>query len=460
MEERAFKTQNSMKFEEMELSGFGKYPKAKCKVTRPAGIEDLKEYLKEGAMVGRGLGRSYGDAAINKGGFVAESIHMNRFLAFDESTGILRCEAGVTYENLLDTFVLRGWFPPVTPGTKYVTMGGAIASDVHGKNHHKAGSISSFVLSFNILTASGKVMKCSREENSDLFWATVGGMGLTGFILDCEIKLRKIESPYIDSKAVKLGNLNALFDKFEEYDADYHYSVAWMDIVATGSSYGRNVLFLGNHSKLDELPEKLKLRSKEKHIEKKISVPFEIPFSTLNKVTISLFNSMIYMTSKNKENFEHYDKYFYPLDSILNWNHIYSKSGLIQYQLNIPEDRGKEAVDKLLHKVVSFGGGSFLAVLKKMGDQEGILSFPFRGYTLSMDFPVKKGTIEMCRKLDEIVLDYGGRTYLTKDSILDEVTFKKMYKGLWEKWMDIKIKYDPENKFTSSLGRRIGLCPS
>ena len=164
--------------------------------------------------------------------------------------------------------------------------------------------------------------------------------------------------------------------------------------------------------------------------------------------------------NKNKIEFVHYDKYFYPLDFILNWNHIYSKSGLIQYQLNVPEDKGKEAIDKVLKKVVAFGGGSFLAVLKKMGDQDGILSFPFKGYTLSMDFPVKKGVIEMCKELDRIVLEYGGRNYLTKDSIMDEKTFKQMYSGLWEKWMDTKIKYDPENKFTSNMARRLGLCPS
>lgn len=448
------------KIEEIELSGFGKYPKAKCRLSHPAGISEIKELLVNNAVIPRGLGRSYGDASIYDSGIVAESLLMNKFISFDENTGIVRCEAGVSYKDLLDTFVMRGWFPPVTPGTKYVTMGGAIASDVHGKNHHKAGSISSFVRRFSVLIASGEVLNCSREENPDLFWATVGGMGLTGFILECDIQLKKIDSPFMENKAVKLHNIDELFDKFEEYDEDYHYSVAWMDIVASGKKYGRNVLLLGNYSKFDELPGNLKVRAKQKYIEKKISVPFEIPFTTLNKLSITLFNSAYYMASRNVENYQHYDKYFYPLDFILNWNHIYSKSGLIQYQLNIPEEKGKEAIDKVLKKVVSHGSGSFLAVLKKMGDQDGILSFPFKGYTLSMDFPVKKGVIEMCRELDRIVLDYGGRTYLTKDSILDEVTFKKMYSGLWEKWMAIKTKYDPTNKFTSNLARRIGLSPS
>jgi FAD/FMN-containing dehydrogenase len=449
-----------MKFEDMELSGFGKYPKAHCKVTRPPGIFDLGEVLKEGSVIARGLGRSYGDASLNDKGFVTESLLMNRFISFDEETGVLRCEAGVTYKDILDTFVSRGWFPAVTPGTKYVTMGGALASDVHGKNHHKEGSFSSYVRSFKILIASGETLECSREQNHDLFWATVGGMGLTGFILETEIQLKKISSPYLINKAVKLKNLEELFLNFEEHDADYLYSVAWMDIVASGSKYGRNVLLLGNHSEGSELSDKLRKKAAEKYIEKKISVPFEIPFTTLNKLSITLFNNAFYMKSRSKTDFQHYDKYFYPLDFILNWNHIYSKSGLIQYQLNIPEEAGREAVDKVLKKVVASGGGSFLAVLKKMGDQDGILSFPFKGYTLSMDFPVKKGIIEMCKELDAIVLDHGGRTYLTKDSILDERTFKQMYKGLWEKWMDIKIKYDPQNKFTSNLARRIGLCPS
>lgn len=449
-----------MKFEEINLSGFGKYPKAKCRVTRPPGIFEINEILKTDSVLARGLGRSYGDSSLNDKGVVAESILMNRFIAFDEETGILKCEAGVTYKDILDTFVLREWFPAVTPGTKYVTMGGAIASDVHGKNHHNVGSFSSFLLSFKILLASGDIMECSRTENSDLFWATVGGMGLTGFILEAEIQLKKISSPFLTNRSLKLKNMDELFDKLEEFDADYHYSVAWMDIVASGKSYGRNVLLLGNHAESIELTNKLKAISSKKYIEKKISVPFEVPFATLNKVSITLFNSAFYMAAKNKIEFVHYDKYFYPLDFILNWNHIYSKSGLIQYQLNVPEDKGKEAIDKVLKKVVAFGGGSFLAVLKKMGAQDGILSFPFKGYTLSMDFPVKKGVVEMCKVLDEIVVDYGGRNYLTKDSILDEKTFKQMYNGVWEKWMKIKMKYDPENKFTSNQARRLGLCPS
>jgi len=448
------------KFEEIELSGFGKYPKANCRVSRPLSIAEIKEYLSKSSVIPRGLGRSYGDASLNNKGIVAESLLLNKFLAFDENSGIVKCQAGVSYKDLLDTFVLRGWFPPVTPGTKYVTMGGAIASDVHGKNHHKEGSISSFVKSFKILTSSYEILECSRVKNSDLFWATVGGMGLTGFITEAEIQMKEIDSQYINIKTIKLHNIDELFEKFEEYDEDYLYSVAWIDIVAAGKKYGRNVLLLGNHSKISELPEKLQLKSKQKYKERKKAVPVELPSFTLNKFSVNLFNSAYYLNNRDWESYQHYDKYFYPLDSILNWNNIYGNRGLIQYQLNVPEDNGREAIDKILKKAVAYGGGSFLAVLKKMRNQDGILSFPFKGYTLSMDFPVRKGVIEMCKQLDEIVLNYGGRTYLTKDSILDEMTFKKMYKGLWEKWVDIKVKYDAKNKFTSNLARRVGLCPS
>src|SRR4030095_7694359 len=394
-EDKTFKTLNSVKFDEIELSGFGRYPKAKCRVSRPLNTEEIKKNLGEGSLIARGLGRSYGDASLNEKGLVAESILMNKFLSFDQNTGVVRCEAGVTYKDLLDTFVLRGWFPPVTPGTKYVTIGGAVASDVHGKNHHKEGGFSNFVISFKILTSSGDILECTRGKNPDLFWATIGGMGLTGFILEAEIQLKKIDSPFLDNKAMKLQNIDTLFEKFDEFDDGYVYSVAWIDIVASGKKYGRNVLLLGNHSKYDGLTEALKKKAQKKYTEKKVSVPFEIPFSTLNKFTVRMFNAAIYMSSRNSENYVHYDKYFYPLDVILNWNHIYSKRGLIQYQLNVPEDKGKEAIDKILKKVVAYGGGSFLAVLKKMGNQEGILSFPFKGYTLSMDFPVKTGVVEM-----------------------------------------------------------------
>jgi len=441
---------------EQKLSGFGKYPSAICNVARPAAIKDIKEAINSGTMVARGLGRSYGDASLNEH-LVCESVLLNKYINFDENTGILRCEAGVSIEHILESFVNRGWFPPVTPGTKYVTIGGAIASDIHGKNHHKEGAFSNFVNNFKIVIASGDIIECSRENNEDLFWATIGGMGLTGFIIEAEIKLKKIETPFIQNKTIRGKTLAELFDNFEKYDDDYIYSVAWMDIVASGAGQGRNALFLGSHLTKDAQEKSPGIKLNGAKSSKKISVPIEMPSFALNKLSVKAFNSLVYLKNSSVENIQYYESYFYPLDSILNWNNIYGKRGLVQYQLVVPAEKGKESIEKILKKVVEFGGGSFLAVLKKMGKQQGILSFPIEGYTLSMDFAMKKGLIEMCHELDKIVLDYGGRTYLTKDSILTEETFKKMYNGYWQKWMDIKMKYDPQNKFTSILAGRIGL---
>ena len=441
---------------EQKLSGFGKYPTAICNVSRPSGIRDIIEAVNGGTMIARGLGRSYGDASLNEH-LVCESALLNKYINFDEGSGILRCEAGVSIEHILDSFVSRGWFPPVTPGTKYVTIGGAIASDIHGKNHHKEGGFSNFVNSFKIIIASGDVLECSRDNNSDLFWATVGGMGLTGFITEAELQLKKIETPYIQHKIVKGKSLDELFSNFEKYDNDYIYSVAWIDIVASGSSRSRNVLLLGNHLTKQMQEEKgyQKLNGTKS---KKISVPIELPSFALNKMSVKVFNSFIYyLKDSSGEGIQHFEPYFYPLDSILNWNNIYGKRGLVQYQLVVPTDKGKESIEKVLKKVVEFGGGSFLAVLKKMGKQQGLLSFPIEGYTLSMDFAMKKGLVEMCHELDKIVMDYGGRTYLTKDAVLTEESFKKMYDGYWQKWMDIKKKYDPKIKFDSNLAGRIGL---
>ncbi|MCX7878044.1 MAG: FAD-binding oxidoreductase [Ignavibacteria bacterium] len=447
-------------FFKAEISGFGKYPKALCKITRPSNPDEIKSSLSNGtSVIPRGLGRSYGDASLNSKGYVVESLLLNKFISFDDRSGVLKCESGVTYNDILKTFVKRGWFPGVTPGTKYVTIGGAIASDVHGKNHHKEGSFSNFLISFKILTADSELLECSREKNSDLFWATVGGMGMTGFITEAEIKLKKITSVFIKNKTLKLKTLEELFEKFEENDDSYIYSVAWIDTIASGADYGRSILYLGNHADKDELPYKTK-KSEEIKVNygRTISIPFEFGFTPLNRLSLKLFNASIYNREKENEDYIHFNRYFYPLDSVLNWNNIYGKNGFVQYQLIVPEENGRTAIDKILHKVVSSGGGSFLAVLKKMGDQEGLLSFPFKGYTLAMDFPVKPGLTDLCRELDKILLDYGGRTYLTKDSILDENTFKKMYDGKWQKWLSVKQKYDPACRFRSELGERIGLC--
>ncbi len=448
-----------MKYEEQEISGFGKYPKVKSKIYRPATVTETIESISkpnETSVIARGLGRSYGDASLNENNFVSEDLLLNKYISFDEQTGVLKCEPGVSIEDILETFVPRGWFPPVTPGTKYVTIGGAIASDIHGKNHHKDGSFSNFLNNFTILTSDRNFLNCSREENSDLFWATIGGMGLTGIITDAEIRLKKIESPFINFKSIRFTNLDSLVDAFEKYDNDFVYSVAWIDVLAKGSKTGKSVLLLGNHSEKKDLPQKFS--SNTFHPKKKKNVPVELPSFTLNRLTVGLFNKAYYLLHSDTDTIVDYDTFFYPLDSILNWNNVYGKKGFAQYQLCVPEEKGQEAIRKILNKVTEYHGYSFVSVLKKMGEHTGILSFPIKGYTLSMDFPVRSNVTEMIKELDKIVMDYGGRTYLTKDAFLDENTFKKMYDGYWQKWREIKQKYDPQNLFGSNLSRRIGLC--
>ncbi len=447
-----------MKFYEDTLSGFGKDPRVKCKVIAPNEFKQLPELVNGETIIPRGLGRSYGDASINENNFVLSSTLLNKFISFDEAKGILHCESGVSYEDILNAFVHRGWFPAVTPGTKYVTMGGAAASDVHGKNHHNEGGFSNFLLSFKIVLANGEMKHCSRQDNSHLFWATVGGMGLTGFITEVEIQLKKIETPFINHKAIKVNNIEKLFEEFEKHDDDFIYSVAWVNISAKGRSLGKSLLLLGNHASEKELPSSF--AKKKINLEKKLPVPLELPSFTLNNLSIGIFNSLYYMFSSNKNKFIHYDKFFYPLDSIMNWNNVYGKRGFLQYQFIISPEHGLEAMKKILNKLIEHNAFSFLSVLKKMSDQKGLLSFPFRGYTLAMDFPKTEKVLLMCKELDKIVLYYGGRTYLTKDSTLDEPTFKKMYDGNWQEWIELKKKYDPKNRFNSNLARRVGLCLS
>lgn len=452
-----------MKFNERKISGFGKYPSHKCKVMMPASLSEVKDSIDSEGIIPRGLGRSYGDASLNENGYVSEALLLNKYISFDEQSGVLHCEAGVTFEDILDTFVRRGWFLPVTPGTKYITVGGAIASDVHGKNHHKEGSFSEFLNSFSLMIADGSVVECSRQVNSELFWATIGGMGLTGYILTAEFIMRKIESPFISFKGVRVKNVDKLFDAFEEYDDKFVYSVAWIDIVSRGSNIGRSVLLLGNHSDRNNLSQNNLSKINSFTPKKKKNIPFEFPSFALNKLSVSLFNTSYYLFHPSKEKIIDYDTFFYPLDSILNWNNIYGKRGLTQYQLCVPEEsasgRGREAIKKVLKVVTEYGGGSFLSVLKKMGRHTGMISFPIKGYTLSMDFPIKKGLDKMIDEMDSIVMEYGGRTYLTKDAFLNEAKFKRMYDGEWQKWMEVKRNVDPNNIFTSNLGRRIGLCP-
>lgn len=439
-----------------KLAGWGNFPVTASYNFFPSSEPEVLKTVKQGNLVPRGLGRSYGDQAINENGQVAICTHLNHFLGWDEKEGILECEAGVSLEDIINVFGPKGWLPMICPGTKFVTIGGAIANDIHGKAHHVDGSFYNCVISFNIMLASGEVVAASRTEHADLFEANFGGLGLLGVILSAKIRLRKVETTYFKQKSIKVKNLEEMLKALEEY-AHFNYSVAWVDPLAKGSKLGSGVLTVGNAAGLDDLPPSLRKEPLKLHKKSKLTVPFFLPGFLLNTVTVKMLNRVIAFVQNSPKEFIHYEKFFFPLDMINNWNKGYGKRGFIQYQFVIPPGKeGAENVKRIIEMIASSGCTPFLNVFKKMGHGQGILSFPFEGYTLAIDFPVTKNLRAFTKKMDAEVLKAGGRIYLGKDSMLDKETFQAMYPQ-YDQWLAIKRKYDPQNVFTSDIGRRLGL---
>ncbi len=392
----------------------------------------------------RGLGRSYGDVCLNDGHSLLLNDCFNRFISFDENTGLLHCESGVTLDEILKVFVPKGWFPKVTPGTKYVTVGGAIASDVHGKNHHKVGSFGNTIAAIRLLRSSGDIVDMNVSNNIELLRATIGGFGLTGFIVSASFYLQKIKSSTITQEQITFSSLNEFLELSKDSDS-FDYSVAWVDCV--NSKNVRGIFFRGNESNTDILVS---------HKDPKFRVPFFFPNWILNSFTIRLFNHFYYLKNWNKKSVSnvHYDKFFYPLDSISNWNKIYGSRGFFQYQFVVPSNaEGITALASIFTLIKTSKSGSFLAVLKSFGDFQpvGYLSFPMPGITLALDFPNEKGVSELFAKCDRLVESAGGRIYPAKDSHMGADTFKNMF----EKLSDFKKQQDPH--FSSSFSRRVKL---
>lgn len=444
-------------FFKKKLAGWGNFPVAECLLTRPERFQQLK--LSEPFSIARGLGRSYGDAALNSEGAVIGMERLNRFLSFDESTGIVQLEAGVSLEEILDVFVPKGWFLPVTPGTKFVTVGGCIASDVHGKNHHRDGNFSASVTVIDLLTADGVTKRCSPTQNPSLFWATIGGMGLTGVITQAALKLIPIHSAYIHARHYPARNLEELLELLDSKSNEEKYSVAWLDCLATGESQGRGVLMLGRHAEPDECPSRIK-DPLQLRIKSPSNIASLVPSWLLNKWSVSLFNQLYHSVQTRKKDpfITDYNSYFYPLDRIANWNKLYGKKGFIQYQFVVPLQTTKVALKEVLDFLKERGLPSYLAVLKRFGKQgPGLLSFPFEGYTLTLDIPIGRATLfSDLDDLDEIVLKNEGRVYLAKDGRLNSDRFRKMYPRLGE-WLTVKKEVDPNNRFSSDMARRLKL---
>jgi decaprenylphospho-beta-D-ribofuranose 2-oxidase len=435
------------------LSGWGRHPVQECRVYRPEKVSELAEVMAsapEGGVVSRGLGRAYGDAALNPGGVVSH-LRLNRMLAFDEAAGVLECEGGVTLGEIVYAFLPRGWFLPVVPGTRHVTVGGAIAADVHGKNHHRDGTFGRFVDEIRLLTPGRGLLACSRDAEADAFRATLGGMGLTGAIVSATLRLMRVESPFLSVDYRPTRDLDDALARFGESDAGHRYSVAWIGALAKGRALGRGVLMQGDHAPASgSRPASRRPGSR--------SLPFDLPGVALNRFTVGAFNRLYRATHGARTGaVEPLERFFWPLDAVGDWNRAYGRRGFVQYQLVVPMGRA-DALAAVLRRAAESGRASFLAVLKRFGPAgEGTLSFPMAGWTLSLDFPVAPGLEEMLAEMDRTVADAGGRVYLAKDAMLDATTFARMYPAA-EAFRAVRRTLDPAGVLTSSLARRVGLA--
>ncbi len=440
-----------------ELFGWGRWPRSTSELIAPEGEAGVRAGLDARGTIARGLGRSYGDAAMNSGRTVLAMTRLDRMLAFDEETGVVRCEAGVSLSQLIEAFAPRGWFPLVTPGTRYVTVGGCIANDVHGKAHHAQGSFLESVLSMRMLLASGDVVTLSRTQSPELFYACFGGMGLLGIVIDATLRLRKITTTYFRQQAFVADDLEGLLGLLTEHDSRFPYSVATIDPLATGARLGRGVLTVGDHAALEDLPKKLARNPLKAGGSPLIDIPLELPGVTLNPLTLKVLHTVIKQVLSHAAPLVHADQFFYPLDAIGNWNRGYGKRGFTQYQFVIPRADGAKKLRGLLEVIVAASALPTLNVLKRMGPQNAApLSFPFDGYTLAIDLPIRDGTQALAHQLDAMVIDAGGRVYLGKDAFLGPESFNLMYPR-HEEWRAVKARVDPAGVFQSDLSRRVGL---
>ena len=432
----------------MKISGWGRYPMIDARVWQPQANTDCFNLVRNfNGLIPRGNGRSYGDSANSTA--IIQTTYLGRYIEFDVSNGILNCEAGTSIQEILKLIVPKGWFIPVTPGTSYISVGGAIASDVHGKNHHLSGSFSDHVISFDLMLGTGEIVTVSKTKLTDLFKATCGGMGLTGVILSAVIQLKPIQSSRIIQTTIMANCLEEVCEQFE-LNSSSTYSVAWIDCLAKGDRMGRSLLMLGEHAQ-DGILQLAKSRA--------LNIPIELPSVLLNHYSVKAFNAIYYHKAaiKVKEGMLPFEKYFYPLDTISNWNRLYGRAGFIQYQFVLPKAAGVQGLKKLLNTIVASGKGSFLAVLKTFGPgNDNYLSFPAEGYTLALDFKVSPDLIRFTKKLDSMVIDLGGKIYLTKDALMSEITFKSTYPQ-WEQFENVRAKYGAIGKFSSSQSKRLGL---
>ncbi|NMM49268.1 FAD-binding oxidoreductase [Marinigracilibium pacificum] len=445
-----------MKFLKKKISGWGNYPIIETKIKNISSLKDYSDFIKtNNPHISRGLGRSYADQAVLKKGYTLQN-RMSRILSFDSQNGILIAESGISLGEIIEIFTPQGWFPKIVPGTKFVTLGGAIANDIHGKAHHTDGTFVNSVIEFTMITPFGERIICSRDENTEIFYASFGGLGLLGWIENVTIQLKKVESSFFVSKAVQVNDLSEMLEAFDKYDKEYRYSVAWFDPLSKGEKIGKGVLSLGNIAERQDLNDQNISDPLQIHSKNKINLPVYLPDFTLNTFTGSILNKVIGYTQANAPLIIHYDKFFFPLDAVGNWNRGYGTRGFLQYQFVIPFGDEYEVLKEILGLIAKSGCTPFLNVLKKMGKESQYLSFPFEGYTVAIDFPISKNLFDLIDKLDNLVIEAKGRIYLGKDAVLNETKFRFMYPNC-DEWIKIKQELDPEKLLQNEIAKRIGL---
>ena len=430
-------------------TSWGRYP-----TTRPRQVQSCRD-VQALALLDEtlsrlpfGNGRSYGDVCLNDGGALLLTRSLDRLIAFDPATGVLRAEAGILLAEILALIVSQGWFLPVTPGTQFVTLGGAIANDVHGKNHHVAGSFGCHVRAFELLRSDGNRLLCTPEQNTEWFQATVGGLGLTGLITWVEIQLQRIANPWIVAEHRRFSSLDEFLTLDAEYEARYPYIVSWIDCAATGRALGRGIYLAGMHAP----PGLLKSPPPQRRT---LTVPFTPPISLVNSLSVAAFNRLYYHLPRPARGLTPYQPFFYPLDNLREWNRLYGRQGFFQYQCVIPPAHAHAALREILARIAASGQGSMLAVLKRFGNKTsgGLLSFPRPGITLALDFPNQgQSTLNLLERLDEVTRQAGGAVYPAKDARMSGDSFRLYF----PQWAEFSRSIDP--RFSSSFWRRVMEC--
>ncbi len=438
------------------LAGWGRTPVAECSVKVARSPEDVADALSQAPLIARGNGRSYGDPALSTG-LTLDMTGMDRMLSFDTLTGRLVAEAGVLLADIIETFLPRGWFPAVTPGTKFVTLGGAIAADVHGKNHHIVGSFTSCVDWVDVMDEAGQTRRIDRIHDADAFDTIRGAMGLTGVILRAAIRLQAVESGWIEQETVATETVAEAIDVIED-NIHVPYSVAWVDCIGHPPRLGRGIVMFGRHAAVSQLSRKQRRAPFTTPKRLPLHVPIDFPRFVLNPASLRVFNALFFDRGRRKAGTSiiDWDRYFYPLDSISAWTRIYGRDGFYQFQCALPLDAARHGLTRMLDEISEAGTGSFLSVLKRFGKSEGCFSFPFEGYTLALDFAADEENRALMDRLHAITLDHGGRFYLAKDARLSAEAFHTA-DPRFAALRDLRQSTGLADRFTSLQSERLGL---